>query len=175
MRNQFLLVIGLAMGSCLPAAAQTSREQIFLAQPPSGPMMLLVRPPPHYSLPTVFLTTNRPRKPHGRSARISAATYAPERSFENRFSILVNRTPFLSESSVPIAQLWGGRLQLEGFDSTCQRYPQFELSNVAHDYPPPSHDQAGMYRSVDLQGVSLRFQLGQLRAKSWVNRWLLAK
>lgn len=168
MRNQFILAIGsigLLMVSCLPARAQTFANQIFLARSPSEPMMLFRLPPPRYSSPTLLLTINKPPKFPGHVTRISTATYAPGPSLESRFSIVEDRTPFVTESRVPVARFWGGRLQLEGFDTTCRRYPQ--LSGMAHDYPPPTHDQAGMHRSFDIQGISLQFNLEKPKARWW--------
>jgi hypothetical protein len=163
MRNQLLLVIGLVVGSYLPAEAQTSAKQILLAQRPTGRMMLLFRPSqPNYSSPAVFLTTSLPPKSLGRFTRMSTATYEPELSLESRFSIVVNRTPFRTESSMPVTQLWGKRLQVEGFSSTLRRYPQFWSSGVGHDSGLPSPDQAAAKnRRGDLYGLSLRFEFGK--------------
>jgi hypothetical protein len=162
--HHFILVIGLVMGSCLPEDAQTPAEQIFLAQAAPSPMMLLFRAsPPNYSSPAVLLTIVLRTKSLGRFTRISTATYEPERSLENRFSIAVDRTPFVTESSVSVAQVWGGRLQLEGFGSTVGRqYVQFGPSGIGQDFRPPSHDQAGVDRSVDLYGLSLRLDFGKV-------------
>ena len=158
MRHQLILVIGLVMGSCLPGEAQTPAKQRVLGQPPSGPMMSFFRPsPPNDLSPTAPFP-----KSLGRFTRISIATYEPEPSLASRFSIVVDQTPFVTESSMSVAQLWGGRLQLEGFGSTPGTlYVQFGPSGIGQDFRSSSHDQADVNRSVDLYGLNLRFDFGK--------------
>ena len=163
MRHQLILVIGLVMGSCLPGEAQTQAKHTIPGERPSGPMMLFFRPsPPNDSSPTASFAIDLPPKSLGRFTRISTATYEPEPSLESRFSIVVDQTPFITESSMSVAQLWGGRLQLEGFGSTPgTQYVQFGPSGIAQDFRSPSHDQADVNRSVDLYGLNLRFDFGK--------------
>lgn len=159
MRHQLILVIGLVVGSCLPGEAQAPAKQIFLAQALPSPMVLFSRPsPPSHSSRKVFLPIDLAPQPLGRFARLSTATYEPERSLESRFSIVVDRNPFITESSMAVAQLWRGRLQFEGFGTTPgTQYVQLGPSGIGHDFRPPSHDQAGLNRPADLYGISLRF------------------
>jgi hypothetical protein len=163
MCHHFVLVIGLIMVSCLLGRAQTTAEQIFPAQTPPSPMMLLLRPsPPNYSSPTVLLTIVLRPKSVGRFTRISTATYEPEPSLEHRFPIETDKTPFITESSMSVAQVWRGRLQLEGFGSTVGRqYLQFGPSGMEQDFSPPSHDQAGVDRLVSPYGLRLRLAFGK--------------
>jgi hypothetical protein len=150
------------MVSCLPGEAQTPAKQIFPAQEAPGPIMVSFRSsPPVHSSPTVFLIGSPP-KSLGRFTRISTATYEPERSLENRFSIVMDHTPFVTESDMEVAQFWGGHLQLDGFGSTAgTQYVQFGPLGAARDFRPSSYDQAGLNRSVDLYGLSLRFDFGE--------------
>jgi hypothetical protein len=146
------------MCSCFSAEAQTSAKEIFPAQPPSAPMTLLFQPSPrNYSSPKVFLVIGLFPQSPDRFTGISTGTYALESSLESRFSITEDRTPFITESTMPVAELWGGRLQLEGFHSTLTRDPQFASSGVGRVSRPASHDQADVNRSVDLDGLSIRF------------------
>jgi hypothetical protein len=181
MRNQLILVIGLTVCGCLPAEAQTIAKVIFLAQPRSGPMMLLSKPPPPKSPPRkVFPAINPPPKSLLRFTRISTATYDPERNLEDRLAITLDRTPFVTESTIPVAELWGGRLQLEGFDTTRTRDPQFAPLGVGQVTPPASRDLASVNRSVDYDGLSIRFEFGnsptRRPAKIWhYLRWVVGK
>jgi hypothetical protein len=117
MRSQLILVAGFLLSSYFPVEAQTPSAQIVLAQaspPPVLPMVLFraspirssselpERPLPHYSAP------HRPP--------LLAAAYQPEPSLESRLQIDEFRTPMLTESSLPVADLWRG-LKLDAFDS----------------------------------------------------------
>jgi hypothetical protein len=158
MRHQLILVMGLVMGTCLSGKAQTPAKQIVLAQELPNPMMLFFRSSPsNHSSPNVFLPINLPPKQLGRYSRVSTATYEPEHSLESRFSIVVDQNPFITKSSMAVAELWGGRLELVGFGSKPgTQYVQFGPSGISHDFRPPSYDQKGVDRSADLYGISLR-------------------
>ena len=174
MRHQVILVIGLVVAGCLPGEAQTLAKQTFLAQQrPSGPMMLLFRQsPPNDPSPTVSLAIDLPPKSLGRFTRISTAAYESERTLESRFSIVVDQTPFVTESSMPVAQLWGGRLGLEGFGrSPGTQYVQFGPTGIGQDFRPPSRDQADVNRSVDLYGLSLRLGFGRALTGRSTQMW----
>jgi hypothetical protein len=173
MRHQLILVIGLVMVSCLPGEAQTPAKQILLAQAPPSPMMVFFRrSPPIHSSPTVFLTIDLPPKSRGRFTSISTATYGPERSLESRLSIVVDQSPFVTYSSMPVAQLWGGRLQLDGFGSTLgTQYVQFGPLGIGRDFRPPSHDQAGLNPWADLYGLRLRIDFGKAQTGRPTQIW----
>lgn len=181
MRLQLILVIGLVMGTCLSGEAQTSANQIVLAQELPNPMLLVFRSSPsNHSSPKVFLPIDLPPKQLGRYTRVSTATYEPELSLESRFSIVVDQNPFITESSMAVAEFWGGRLQLAGFGSTPgTQYVQFGPSGISHDFRPPSYDQRGVDRSADLYGISLRVDFTKAqtgRPKIWrCLGWIVGK
>jgi len=92
--------------------------------------------------------------------------YKTDRSLESRLSIEEIRTPFLTESHLPVVHFWNGRSQVEGFDSTAkiqnvQLGPsRFGLISL-RDFRPSSHDQEGVANSVGSDGISLRFSFGR--------------
>jgi hypothetical protein len=172
MRSHLVLVFGLLLSSCRPIEAQTLATQVFLVQARSEPTTMLVRAAPTYFLPRVSLTIFLPRVPVEPFTNISA--YKPDIGLENRLQIEVVKTLFVTESRLAVVQFWRGRLHLDGFDSTLQMQ-NIQLGPSGSGGLPPSHDQAGVARSVGLDGISLSFRLGRdtqtgRQTQVWVSR-----
>ncbi len=169
MRYGFISLLGLLLVSSVPAAAQTFAAEI---------------PPPRESIPRRLVLPALPSRPASPSPAIRlnlklpaavpdhftdllSASYQPESNLATRFSIEEDRTPFASESSMPVAQLGKGRLQIAGFQQTIREYPQF----TGQPLPPRIPDQARVTRSEDLAGLSLRFNLGKGSGNQPVQVW----
>jgi hypothetical protein len=86
-------------------------------------------------------------------------SYTPVSGIENRLPVEFYRTPFVTVSSVPVAQAMRGHLQIEGFGST-QYSVQFGPAGIDQPFRPPSHDQEGVNRSDDLNGIRVRLTFG---------------
>jgi hypothetical protein len=182
MRNQLILAAGFLLSSCLPVEAQTPSAQIVLAEtspPPVVPMILVFRaspirastelpeqPLPHYSAP--------------HPTPLLAAAYKPDPSLGSQLGIDEFRTPMLTESSLPVANLWRG-LNLDAFESTSHAPSLWRFSPTSgagfEDLRPRSSDQASIGSSVGRSGLSLRYRFGRdaarkpsqiLRCVSWV-------
>jgi hypothetical protein len=73
------------------------------------------------------------------------------------------KTLFLTQSLLPLVQLWGGRLRLDGFTSTLH-IENVQLGPSAgaalQDSRLSRQSYPGAPRSVDLYGISLNFHLG---------------
>jgi hypothetical protein len=82
-------------------------------------------------------------------------SYTPAPGIESRLPVEFYRTPFVTVSSVPVAQAMRGHLQIEGFGST-QYSVQFGPAGIDQPFRPPSHDQEGVNRSDDLNGIRAR-------------------
>jgi hypothetical protein len=74
------------------------------------------------------------------------------------------KTLFLTQSMLPLLQLWGGRLRLDGFTS------RFDMQNVQLgpsaaggllDFRPQRLSYPGGPRSIGSHGVSLSFHFGR--------------
>jgi len=161
MYQRFLVVLGIVLVSYVPAAAQQPAKQIAMVVEPSAPAIRAPRQtlpatPPVFS----FSLLQEPTGPSFRLAFPTAKAYEPDRSLRSAFQIADTRTMFVTESRLPIAQFWGGRLKLEGFMSTLR------MGNIV---PGPSASREalranapyGATRSVDLYGVSLRIPFGR--------------
>jgi hypothetical protein len=74
------------------------------------------------------------------------------------------RTLFLTQSRLPLVQLWGGRLRLDGFKSAVNMQ-NVQLGPSAGggllDYRPERQGYPGGPRSFGLCGVNLSFHFGR--------------
>jgi hypothetical protein len=165
MRKCFILVAaaGLLLIACFSTEAQTLATQLALEQTPPD-LTLILFPAPRVWLSLIAPPIQLFAKPFPRPAFLLDAIYKPDPSLENRLPIESFRTPFLTESSFPVAHLWRG-LKLVLFESTI--HPRgLELgsptSGIGFYYLPPSiNDQAGLANSVGLSGISLRYSFGR--------------
>jgi hypothetical protein len=163
MRVQFALVAGLLLSSCLPITAQTPAAQIVLAQTPSSPTMILFRTP-RVRLSLIAPPIQLPREPLPHPAFHLAAAYKPEPSLESRLPIEEVRTSFLTESSFQVVHLWRG-LRLDVSDSTIHfqslRLGSSRSGGGFQDLRVPTHDQAGIAKSVEFDGINLKYSFGR--------------
>jgi hypothetical protein len=124
--------------------------------------------------------TELPERPLPHSTFLLGAAYKPEPSLASRLPIDEFRTPLLTESSLPVADLWRG-LKLNVFESTFHSHSWQRGSPTSgvgfQDLRPPSHDQASIGSSVGRNGLSLTYSFGRdaarkpvqiLRCVSWV-------
>ena len=156
MQIRLILPLGVLLSSCLSAAAQTPTTQFVLIREPSAPLLMLVQVVPAQLPPVPF----SPAQPAGKTtvsltARL-ARTENPGLGLMRLLSVDVVKTMFITESGVPLFQLPGGRLQLNGFAST------HHLGNVL--LGPPSglgHPGVWVPRPAWVYGISLRFRLGR--------------
>ena len=85
------------------------------------------------------------------------------------------KTLLFTESSVPLARLWSGRLQLNGFQNTIF-IQNLQVDPVGYggalDLRPPRRIYPGGPRSVELVGVSVSFHFGrEARAEGSMQAW----
>jgi hypothetical protein len=146
------------------AVAQTSAPQIVFTrehfapttvrfQTVSPPLLVtsLVMPQYHGKSPTRFTL------PFGRA-------YERDESLEGLSQMREVKTLFLTQSSLPLTQLWGGHLRLAGFSSTLHMQ-NVQLGPSAagglQDFRPPRQNCPGGPRSYDLYGVSMSLYFGR--------------
>jgi hypothetical protein len=165
MRKCFIFVAaaGLLLIACFPTEAQTPGSQFALEQTPSDLTMILF-PGRLPWLSPIVLPIQFFGKSFPRPTFLLDEAYKPDASLENLLLIESFRTPFLTESSLPVADLWQG-LKLVLFESTI--HPRgLELgsptSGIGFYYMrPATNDQAGAANSVGLSGISLRYSFGR--------------
>ncbi len=155
MRKRLILLFGVLLIGYVPAEAQTSATQVQLAQIRPEPAIALLRTPPPPLPPNIFLPTQVPQKPLAHFTVLFNAGYKPDRSLASFSPVQEIKTPFMTESSVPIAEFCRGRLHLDGFQST------ENMANIL--LGRGSHLGERVPRGVTLSGISLRLRLGRNR------------
>jgi hypothetical protein len=164
MHKRFILLIGVFLGSHVLMAAQTPAPEFVPAQQLVAPIATAAPAP---SPVASFLLPENPGKPAARFGCLFAGTYERDQGLEGLESLSPMRevkTLFLTQSLLPLVQLWGGRLRLDGFTSTLHMQ-NVELGPSAagglQDFRPPRQSFPGEPRSIDLYGVSLSFHFGR--------------
>ena len=166
MHKRFILLLGVFLGSRVLTAAQTSVPELVPAQ---ELVASIVTAAPAPLLAVSFLLPDKPGKSNAHFSYLFAGVYEYERdqSLEGFASLSPMRevkTLFLTQSLLPLVQIWGGRLRLDGFTSTLHMQ-NVELGPSAagglQDSRLLRQGYPGGPRSVDLYGVSLSFHFGR--------------
>jgi hypothetical protein len=163
MQKQFILLLGMFLASYVSVAAQTRAPQFVLVQERMASIRIIVRTVP---APMLAASLHLPENPGASAAPLSyqfAEAYESSRGLEglkNLLAVRTVRTLFLTQSSVPLVQLWGGRFSLDGFTSTlhmqsAQLGPSIAGGPQEFRPPPQSHPGGSAY------GVSLSFYFGR--------------
>jgi hypothetical protein len=167
MHKRLILLFGLLLGSYVPVTGQTLAPQIVSAPDRIAPIMAIVRTLPAPSLAPSFPLSESPGKSAARSTYVFARAYRDDQGLEGLKSLSQIRevkTLFLTQSILPLVQLWGGRLRLDGFTS------RVHMQNVQLgpsggggllDFRPPRQWYPGGPRSIGLSGISLSFHFGR--------------
>jgi len=164
MHKWFILLLGVFLGSRVLTAAQTPAPELVSAQElvasivPAAPAPLLA---------VSFLLPENPQKPTAHFSYLFAGAYKRDEGLEGLASLSPMhevKTLFLTQSLLPLVQIWGGRLRLDGFISTLHMQ-NVELGPSAagglQDFRLLRQGYPGGPRSVDLYGVSLSFHFGR--------------
>ena len=158
--RRFILLFAVFLSSGVRAAAQTAAPHIVPVAAQSAPFGTTTRSVSVSLLASSFALPEDP----GKSPLLFAGTYERYPSLANFSPIVEVRTLFLTQSSLPIVDLWGGRLRLEGFTSRLHmQNAQFGASaagGLRYFRPPRLGYQSGP-RSVGLSGISLSFHFGR--------------
>ncbi|HXU20834.1 MAG TPA: hypothetical protein VN788_09655 [Verrucomicrobiae bacterium] len=166
MQKQFIL-LGLLLASHLSTSAQTFTPETAPAQDRIAETVPIVRTGPTMLLTASLLPPENPGKFAVNVNYPFEMVYERDQVLESLESLSMMRqvkTLFLTESSLPLIQLWGGRLRLDGFTSTLhmqnvQLGPS--ASGGSRDFRPARQSYRGGPRSVDLYGLSLTFHFGR--------------
>jgi hypothetical protein len=162
MHKRFILLIGVFLGSHVLTAAQT--PEFVPAQQLAAPIVTATPAP---SPMVSFLLPENPEKFTAHFGYLFAGTYERDQGLEGLESLSPMRevkTLFLTQSLLPLMQLWGGRLRLDGFTSTLHMQNVVLGPSAAggpQDFRSPRQSYPGEPRSNDLYGVSLSFHFGR--------------
>jgi hypothetical protein len=155
MQKWLILPLGVLLSSCLSAAAQTPAIQVLVIQKPSAPLLMLVRVVPAQLPPAPVPPAEPAAKTLVGFTALLAWAESPDQGLKGLPSVEVIKTTFAMESRVPIVQLPGERLQLDGFAST------HYLGNVLLGPSGLGHPGVRVPRSAWVSGSSLSFRLGR--------------
>jgi hypothetical protein len=165
--KQFILLLGMFLCANVATAAQMNALQIVPAQEAITPISAVLRTVP-MPVPAVRFrpSTNRGKSVFHFSYSL-ARPYARDHSLQDLESLSSMRevkTLFSTRSSLPLVELWGGRLRLDGFTNT------LDMQNVQlgpsgggslQDFRLRRQNYPDEPRSVTLDGVSLTFHFGR--------------
>jgi hypothetical protein len=163
MYKPFILLFGIFLGSHCPVVAQTPPPRIVLAQEHVAPIISIL-PTVSTALPAFsFLLFNDP-KSNAHFSRQLAGVYQRDFSLDHLSPVNEVRTLTLSQSSLPLVQFWGGRLQLDAFESTL-RMQTGQLGLVGTGGMRNSRLSGQIYPggplTVHLSGLSLNLRFGR--------------
>jgi len=164
------LLLGVLLSSCVSAVAQVPAVQIGSTREPLAPLTTTAQ---IVSSPSIARTPLLPDKPENYAGHFS---YTLARSHESRQGLQgldeletlsqmrEVKTLFITKSSLPLLNLWGGRLRFDGFTSTIDTQ-NVQLGPSAagglEDFRPPRQTSSVESRSNDRYGFSLSFHLGR--------------
>jgi len=167
MRKQFILLLGVVLGSYVPMSAQTRPPQTIPAQDRTVMSMTVIPTAPAPLFAPSFLLPENPGKSAAPFSYLFVWAHERDQGLEGLKSLSPMcevKTLFLTQSMLPLLQLWGGRLQLDAFQSTLHMQ-NVQLGPSAAggllDFRPQRQGYPGRPRSVHLSGLSLSFHFGR--------------
>jgi len=155
--KRLLLVLGLVLSIQTPARAQSTERHVAFVQPP--PSAMTVFPPRHELLFVSPVFSHRSDFDNGRGFRITA-NYR-HLNLDSLSPLQETKTLFETQSRLPVAQVWGGRLQVNLFMGTL-RTRNFVLGPLS---PNDASQRARQLSSASLYGVGVSLPLG--RSAGW--------
>lgn len=166
MHRQFILLLGMLLGNHGPAIAQIAAAGVVLARAHVAPITTVL---PALSVPAPrgaasFQVAQDPGKSTADFGLRLAGAYERVNKLENLSPMVKVKTLVLTQSSLPLVQIRGGRFQLGAFQDT------LHLENAEHGLYGNGDIQAarlwqssypGGPRSFTFAGLSLSFQFGR--------------
>ena len=159
MHKRFFPLLVLFLGNLVPAAAQIVPRQDRIA-----PLVAVVPTAHGTGLAVSPLLPENPEKFATHSSYRFARAYERDQGLDGLRSLSLMhevKTLILTQSLLPLVQLWGGRLRLDGFTSTLHMQSVQFGPSAAGGLRLPQQNYAAGPRSMDLYGVSLSFHFGR--------------
>jgi hypothetical protein len=158
------MLLGMLMGS-QAAAGQIPEPQIVLAQKSVAPVITVFRAESTPLLaPSFLLSQDRENSFVHVSLRFSGLDER-DQALERLLPVTKVKTLILTQVSLPLVQLWHGKLELDAFQSTL-RIQNVQFGALGFSRMPDSglsqQNFPGGSRSVHLAGVSVNFHFGRV-------------
>lgn len=162
--KRFIVLLGIFLGSHVPAVAQTPAPPIVLEQERVAPTLTMYRAVSTLLPAASFLLHQDRGDSPVHFSLLFAGAYKPGLRVVRLPATEEFKTLFFTQSSIRLVQLWGGRLQLDAFQSSL--HPQnMEFGSSAAGgrqyFRPPRQSYLGGPGSVDFAGLSLSFHFGR--------------
>ncbi len=173
--TRFIALLGIFLSSVAPAVAQKPPPQSVQGQVRAAPAATMLRPVSTPSLNASFRLYQDPGTTVANFSFVPAEAYGRDFLVAPLPPMYEVKTLLFTESSVPLARLWSGRLQLNGFQNTIF-IQNLQLDPLGYggalDLRPPRRIYPGGPRSVELVGVSVSFHFGrEARAEHSTQAW----
>ncbi len=164
MYKRFIVLLGIFLGSLVPAAGQTPTRGTALAPEHVAPIITMLRTVSAPVLATPFLANQDPGKSSAHFSYVFAGANERDPGMELLPPVKEVKTLFYTQSSLPLVQLWSGRLQLDGFQSTLH-IQSVLLGPLAYGnmqgFRSPRQGYPGGLPSVHFSGLGLTFHFGR--------------
>jgi hypothetical protein len=164
MYKRLITLLGIALCSLEPAAGQTPAPRIVLAQEHVAPIITMLRTVSNPVPPSSFLLYQDPGKPPVHFSYLFAGATGLDPGTELLPSMKKVKTLFYTQSSLPLVELWSGRLELDAFQNTVH-IQNVLLGPLAYGgiqgFRSPRQGYPGGPRSVHFSGLSLTVHFGR--------------
>ena len=164
MCKRLITLTGIALCTLEPAAGQTAAPGIALAQEHVAPIITVFRTVSAPLLTASFLLYQDPGNSPARFSHLFAGANEHALSVDRLSPVEDVKTLFSTQSSLPLVQLWSGRLQLDAFQNSLH-IQMLQLGPLGYggmlDFRHPRLSYPGWPRSVHFSGLSLSFHFGR--------------
>jgi hypothetical protein len=161
--KRFIVLLGIFLGSHAPAVAQTAAPQLVPAQERVASTVTMLRTVSAASPATSFLQSQDPGKFPAQFNRVLVAGYESDPSLERLSPMEKVKTVYFTQTSLPLMQFWGGRLQLGAFQTTLH-IQNVQLGPLSYrgtrDFRRPLQGFHGGRGSIQVSGLSMSFHFG---------------
>jgi hypothetical protein len=156
--KRLVLILGLILGTHARAGAQSTEYRIAFVQSPPSSMMVF---PPRHAVPldsSVLLIQQQGNFHDGYGFRITGNYRDQNPGSISPFQ--ETKTSFVTESRLPVAQIWGARMRVSLFKLTLKT-GNIMLGPLASNEALHRPRHTGEPRSADLYGIGVSVPLGR--------------
>lgn len=164
MHKRFILLFGMFMGS-QAAAGQISVLRIAPAQKPVAPVIVVFGREPKTLSASSFLLSHERENTFAHTNLRFSGREERHQALERLLPVIKVKTLILTQVSLPLVELWSGKLELDAFQSTL-RTQNVQLGPLGYaalpDFLLPQQNFAGGLPAIHLSGLRLTFHFGRV-------------
>lgn len=171
--TRFTVLLGMLLGSHVLAVAQTTAPRSVPGQERVASTMTMLRTVSSHLPAASLVLSQAPAESTVDFSFPFAGAYGREYTLKDLFPIEEFRTSLLTQSSLTLVQLWGGRIQLGAFKSTLHIQNMQLVGNGSMQSSRLLRQIcSGEPTSVNFSGLSLSFYFGrEARTEHPVQLW----